>query len=56
MCATRLLIAHRLRTISQADRIVVLDQGRVVQIGTYHELVQQRGTFLELARRQLVLA
>ncbi|MEO8607105.1 MAG: NHLP bacteriocin export ABC transporter permease/ATPase subunit [Chloroflexota bacterium] len=53
--STRIVIAHRLSTIISADRIVVLDKGRIVQEGTYNELMQVRdGLFAELARRQLV--
>jgi NHLM bacteriocin system ABC transporter ATP-binding protein len=51
--ATRVVIAHRLSTIMNADRILVLDKGRVVQAGTYADLMEQEGLFLELARRQL---
>lgn len=51
--ATRIVIAHRLSTIVNADRILVLDQGRVVQSGTYAELMEQPGLFRELASRQL---
>lgn len=51
--ATRIVIAHRLSTIVNADRILVLDQGRVVQSGTYAELIEQPGLFRELASRQL---
>ena len=43
--ATRLVIAHRLETIRTADRIVVVDAGRVVQSGTYEELASQEGLF-----------
>ncbi len=50
--ATRLVIAHRLSTVVNADRIVVFDTGRIVQIGTYQELVEQSGLFADLARRQ----
>ncbi|MEM7114702.1 MAG: NHLP bacteriocin export ABC transporter permease/ATPase subunit [Chloroflexota bacterium] len=51
--ATRIVIAHRLSTIINADRILVLDKGRVVQEGTYEELLRQPGPFSRLARRQL---
>jgi ABC-type bacteriocin/lantibiotic exporter with double-glycine peptidase domain len=53
MQATRLVIAHRLSTIMNADRILVIKQGRVVQVGTYEALVKQEGAFAELAQRQL---
>lgn len=51
---TRVVIAHRLSTVINADRIYVLDQGRVVQHGSYDELMSQDGLFADLARRQLV--
>ncbi|HUS16493.1 MAG TPA: NHLP bacteriocin export ABC transporter permease/ATPase subunit [Chloroflexia bacterium] len=51
--ATRIVIAHRLSTIINADRIFVLDEGRVVQVGTYADLVDQPGLFAELAKRQI---
>ena len=50
--ATRVLVAHRLSTIRNADRIYVIDKGRVVQRGTYRELVSQPGLFARLAKRQ----
>lgn len=50
---TRVVIAHRLSTIMSADRIIVLDQGRVAQEGTYRELAACPGLFQELARRQI---
>ena len=53
LSATRVVIAHRLSTIVNADRIYVLDEGRVVQSGAYAELMRQRGPFAELAKRQL---
>ncbi len=51
--ATRVVIAHRLSTIVGADRIFVLDKGKVAQVGTYEELMQQRGLFYELVKRQI---
>jgi ATP-binding cassette subfamily C protein len=51
--ATRVVIAHRLSTIINVDRIFVLLGGKIVQTGTYQELMDQPGPFIELARRQL---
>jgi NHLM bacteriocin system ABC transporter ATP-binding protein len=51
--ATRIVIAHRLSTILNADRIIVMDRGRIVQVGNYEELMRQPGLFRELAERQL---
>jgi ATP-binding cassette subfamily B protein len=50
---TRLVIAHRLSTVRHADRIVVLEAGRIVQEGTFAELVAQPGAFAALMARQL---
>jgi ATP-binding cassette subfamily C protein len=52
--ATRVVIAHRLSTIINADRILVLQQGKVVQTGAYASLIKQPGAFADLAHRQLV--
>jgi NHLM bacteriocin system ABC transporter ATP-binding protein len=54
MQATRIVIAHRLSTIMKADRIFVLDRGVVAQSGTYSELMNQEGLFVQLAKRQMV--
>ena len=48
-----LTIAHRLSTIKNADRIAVLDQGRVAETGTYDELLQlENGLFKKLVKHQ----
>ena len=50
---TVIIIAHRLSTIRNADRIAVLDQGRVTEIGAYDELLNiSSGTFKKLVERQ----
>ena len=49
---TRIVIAHRLSTIRQCDRIVVLDQGRIIEDGTYEQLMSRNGYFAELVARQ----
>jgi ABC-type bacteriocin/lantibiotic exporter with double-glycine peptidase domain len=51
--ATRVVIAHRLSTVVNADRIVVMEKGAIVQSGTYAELMEQPGLFRELAARQM---
>ena len=50
--STTILIAHRVSTFRRADRIVVLDSGRIVEQGTHDELVALKGTYAELCRRQ----
>ena len=45
---TTIAIAHRLSTVRDADQIVVLDRGRIVELGTYDELLAQNGRFAEL--------
>jgi ABC-type bacteriocin/lantibiotic exporter with double-glycine peptidase domain len=52
--ATRIVIAHRLSTIRNADRLYVIDGGRVVQHGTYDSLIDEPGLFADLVRRQTV--
>ncbi|NJL15283.1 MAG: NHLP bacteriocin export ABC transporter permease/ATPase subunit [Microscillaceae bacterium] len=51
--ATRIVIAHRLSTIREVDKILVIDQGQVVQQGTYEALMAVEGPFKALARRQM---
>lgn len=49
---TVIAIAHRLSTIARMDRIVVLDQGRIVEEGTPEALIEQGGLFARLWKRQ----
>ncbi|OZA77559.1 MAG: hypothetical protein B7X76_10435, partial [Azorhizobium sp. 39-67-5] len=51
---TRLVIAHRLSTVMAADRIIVMDAGRIVQEGRYDALMATDGPFAALARRQIM--
>jgi NHLM bacteriocin system ABC transporter ATP-binding protein len=54
MNATRLVIAHRLSTIRSAGHIIVLEAGRIVEAGTYDELVGRDGAFRRLVQRQIL--
>ena len=49
---TTLIVAHRLATITHADRIVVIENGRISEIGNHHELMNRRGSYYELFRIQ----
>lgn len=49
---TTLMIAHRLSTVQNADRIIVLDEGKIVQQGNHTELLKAKGLYQELASRQ----
>jgi len=52
---TALVIAHRLSTIRNADKIIVLDQGRIVEMGDHQQLMNQQGLYRQLYTRQLEL-
>lgn len=54
LSATRLVIAHRLSTVIHADLICVMERGRIVQRGSYQDLMAGDGPFRVLARRQLL--
>jgi ABC-type multidrug transport system fused ATPase/permease subunit len=53
MNATRIVVAHRLSTIRNADRIYVVEAGRVMQVGNYDQLIKEDGLFARLVARQL---
>ena len=52
--ATRVVIAHRLSTVINADRIFVMEKGEIVESGTYSQLQLQGGRFAELVKRQMI--
>ena len=54
MNCTRLVIAHRLSTVQNCDRILCLDGGRIVEEGNYEELMGRHGFFTELVKRQQI--
>jgi len=51
---TTLVIAHRLSTVKQADRIIVLDHGRIIETGNHASLIQQGGLYSNLAKLQFI--
>ena len=54
MDCTRIVIAHRLSTIRECDRIIAIDQGKIVESGSYEELMEKNGFFAELVARQQI--
>ena len=54
MNCTRIVIAHRLSTIRNCSRILVLDSGRIIEQGSYDELMAKNGFFADLVQRQVL--
>jgi len=53
---TTLAIAHRLSTLRNADKLMVLDRGKLVEFGTHGELLEQKGIYYRLVMAQRKLA
>ena len=52
---TVIIVAHRLSTVSNADNIVVLDKGKIIEQGTHRELTALKGDYYRLVKNQLEL-
>ena len=50
---TRIIVAHRLSTIRQCSRIIVIDKGAIIEEGSYDELMEKQGLFYQMAKRQI---
>lgn len=49
------IVAHRLSTVKNADQILVLDKGRIVEAGDHNNLIERKGIYFELVKNQLEL-
>lgn len=54
MKCTRIVIAHRLSTIKDCDKIYVMDNGKIIEEGSFDELCENKGYFYELVSRQMI--
>lgn len=54
MNSTVVMVAHRLSTVRDFDRIVLLDKGRILEEGTYQELMDNEGRFARLVQKQML--
>jgi len=52
---TAVVIAHRLSTVKNADQIIVLDKGRIIETGSHQHLIAGRGSYYDLIKNQLEL-
>ena len=52
---TAIVVAHRLSTVKNADQIVVLENGKIVEVGKHKKLVKMKGKYFELVKNQLEL-
>lgn len=50
-----MIVAHRLSTVKDADQIIVIDKGQVVEIGNHNSLIEKRGSYYNLVKNQLEL-
>jgi len=50
---TTIITSHRISSIQHADEIIVLDQGRIIERGTHHDLLNKRGDYFSLYKKQL---
>ena len=50
-----IVVAHRLSTVRDADKIVVLDNGRITETGTHEQLIRKQGAYFNLVKNQLDL-
>jgi len=51
---TVIVIAHRLATTQEADKIVVFDKGRIIEVGNHIDLIHKKGIYKELCEKQLI--